>query len=443
MSDDREQLDYATPGRQSQRPVTPALRSGPWHVTKQALRAIAWLLGGAGLFLLVLTALWQLHPALSIFAGIAWLIVIPALEAMARDVRRRRATVILSYLAQAAGLNLPLPRMLDAAQQSEPKKTSQRLQRLRDLLEDGASLAAALPIAAPEVTPRAVGLIAAAERLGRLPQVLDRVVREQQNPPGGDPSRDAFTRWYPVLMTSAMAVLVMMILIFVMPKFEQIFRDFGLRLPPATRTLIGLGHGAYEYEFVPVLMVLFVLGVLGNAFRGAFGGPESSSAGRSEMLDEILWRVPLVHGLQRDQGLADAFQTIADALRTGRPLTRAVEEAEQLRVNAVLRRRLKRWRTGMEAGMRADEAASGAPLPALVGGMIASGKGGDPAEAAEFLAAYYGGRFSRAREFARAAIVPVLVLLFGALVLFLVAGMYQPILNLMDHLSEDALKVSR
>jgi type IV pilus assembly protein PilC len=244
-------------------------------------------------------------------------------------------------------------------------------------------------------------------------------------------------------MTAAMSLLVMMILIFVMPKFEEIFKDFGLRLPPATRALINLGHGAFEYEFIPFLMGLFVLGVLGNAFRGAFGGPGSSSAGRSEMLDEILWRVPLVHGLQRDQGLADAFQTIADALRTGRPLPRAIEEAAQVRMNGVLRRRLRRWYTGMEAGLPADEAARGAPLPALVAGMIASGKGGDPAQAAEFLAAYYGGRFSRARELVRAAIVPVLVLLFGTLVLFLVTGMYQPILNLMDHLSADAMKVTR
>jgi type IV pilus assembly protein PilC len=443
MSQDPEQLDYASPGRHTTRPVAPGEGPGPRHVAFRALKTIAWLLASAGLFFLVLAALWQVHPALSIFAGVAWFIVVPALDAMARDVRRRRATVILSYLAQAATLNLPLPRMLDAAQQSEAKETSRRLRRLRDLLEDGAPLAAALPIAAPEVTPRAVSVIAAAERLGRLPQALDRVVREQQYPPGGDPSRDAFTRWYPVLMTCAMSVLLTMILIFVMPKFEQIFQDFGLRLPPTTRTLIDLGHGAFEYTFIPVLLVLFVLGVLGNAFRGAFGGPTSSSAGRSEMLDEILWRVPLVHGLQRDQGLADAFQTLADALRTGRPLPRAIEEAAQVRINTVLRRRLLRWRTGIEAGMRADEAAHGAPLPPLVGGMIASGKGGDPAEAAEFLAAYYGGRFSRARELARAAIVPVLVLLFGAVVLFLVSGMYLPILNLMDHLSEQALKVSR
>jgi len=443
MTHDREQLDYASPGRHTTRPAAPGEGPGPGHVAVRALKAIAWLVASAGLFLLVLAGLWQIHPALSIFAGAAWFIVLPSFDAMARDVRRRRATVILSYLAQAATLNLPLPRMLDAAQQSEPKQTSHRLRRLRDLLQDGAPLAAALPIAAPEVTPRAVSLIAAAERLGRLPQTLDRVVREQQNPPGGDPSRDAFTRWYPVLMTTAMSMLLMLILIFVIPKFEEIFKDFGLRLPPASRALINLGHGAFEYEFIPVLLVLFVLGVLGNAFRGAFGGPGSSSAGRGEILDEILWRVPFVHGLQRDQGLADAFQTIADALRTGRPLPRAIEEAAQVRMNAVLRRRLLRWRTGMEAGMRADEAAHAAPLPPLVGGMIASGKGGDPAEAAEFLAAYYGGRFSRARELVRAAIVPVLVLLFGALVLFLVAGMYQPILNLMDHLSAEAMKVSR
>ena len=107
MTQDREQLEYASPGRSPMRPVAPGEGRGPGHIAFRALKAIAWLVASAGLFLLVLAGLWQIHPALSIFAGAAWFIVLPSFDAMARDVRRRRATVILSYLAQAATLNLP------------------------------------------------------------------------------------------------------------------------------------------------------------------------------------------------------------------------------------------------------------------------------------------------------------------------------------------------
>jgi type II secretory pathway component PulF len=72
--------------------------------------------------------------------------------------------------------------------------------------------------------------------------------------------------------------------------------------------------------------------------------------------------------------------------------------------------------------------------------MIASGRGGDPAAAVEFLATYYAGRFSRARELIRAATVPVLALVFGGIVLFLVVAMYSPLLSLMNALSGSVLK---
>src|SRR5205085_2058619 len=155
-----------------------------------------------------------------------------------------RGMVVLTYLNQAARLNLPLARMLDAAQVSETPRTGKRLRRLRDLLEDGAPLDAALASATPEVSPRIVGLIGAAERSGRLPQALARTV-DESNPTSADDdaqTRDAFTRWYPAMMTLGVVLMVSFILIFVMPKFEDIYKDFGLRLPPATQSLLRISR---------------------------------------------------------------------------------------------------------------------------------------------------------------------------------------------------------
>ena len=187
-------------------------------------------------------------------------------------------------------------------------------------------------------------------------------------------------------------------------------------------------------------MLLALLAIVGNALRQTFAaGDGDATAGvggtRVGLVDHLLVALPVLHGMQRDRGLADALRTIADAVRTGRSLPRAVDEAARLRVNGVLRERLTRWRDGLEAGMRADGAARQAKLPGLIGGMIASGRGGDPAAAVEFLAAYYGGRLSRTRELIRAATVPALALVFGAVVLFLVVAMYSPLVTMMDSLA--------
>ena len=76
--------------------------------------AAAVLFGGATLVIGFLTA-----PSLGYAAGIAILVLLPMIVQTIKHVRRRRAAAILSYLEQAVRLNLPLPRMIYAAQLGE------------------------------------------------------------------------------------------------------------------------------------------------------------------------------------------------------------------------------------------------------------------------------------------------------------------------------------
>jgi len=75
--------------------------------------------------------------------------------------------------------------------------------------------------------------------------------------------------------------------------------------------------------------------------------------------------------------------------------------------------------------------------------MIGSGRGGDPAQAVEFLAAYYSARFSRAHELLRAASVPLLVFVFASIVLLVASAMYLPLIQMIDALSAKAVEVSK
>src|SRR5687767_8002878 len=65
-----------------------------------ALKGLGALVLWATFFVLIVVGLWHLHPSLAVFAVVGWFIVMPGLEGMAREVRRRRATVILTYLSQ-------------------------------------------------------------------------------------------------------------------------------------------------------------------------------------------------------------------------------------------------------------------------------------------------------------------------------------------------------
>jgi type IV pilus assembly protein PilC len=408
---------------------------------------VAWRVVTAAVIALFIGTLWfTVSPLLAIASPILIIIFFPELAGMSTRVRRERATVILSYLEQAVRLNLPLPGMLDAARESEEPTTAARLNDVAELLEKGASVATALGRAVPEASARVVGLVGAAERTGRLPQALARIVRERERTPEQE-ARSAFGRWYPLLMTLVILGVGSVLMIFVMPKMEEIYKDYGLALPRPTRLLIAISRELYEgqiIEGVPLTLVVIVVAavvILGGMFQQIWTPARASL--RVEALDRLAWWLPVWHRLTLNRGLADACDTLAGGLRGGLPLTRAIEEAATLRINPVLRDRLQLWQGGIERGMPTDQAAREAGLPPLFCGMVGGATGDVPVQAVEFLASYYHSRFSRSRELLRAAAIPAMAIVFGGFVLFVAAGMYTPLLKMMDHLNDIALKVSK
>jgi len=439
---ERLQLEYVPRGRLNQRVGAPADASLGLRFTLETIFFLLWRVAttaAVGLFLWAIA--YTFSPYLAMLTGLVILVGLPAMAATMGQVRLRRSTIILGYIEQAVRLNLPLPRMLDAAQRSEQSRTAARLRRLRDLLEDGASLGVALPVATPEVPARTVALIAAGEHIGTLRQTLMRLVKQPRESEGDMPARDSFSLWYPLLMSIALVLVLLLLLIFVIPKIEDLYKDYGLRPGYATLQLIHLSRAIDDVEWLPLAIIAMALvWVLGGAFRRIFSARRAAPL---DVFDQVLWRLPIAHGLARDRGLADACNAMTDALRAGYALPRAIDEASWLRLNVVLRMRLRKWRIGIESGFAADQSARNAHLPALLCGMIGSGRGGDPAAAMEFLASYYESRFSRSRELIRAASIPLLALVFGGLVLFMAAGTYTPLLQMMDQLSDNVLKVSK
>src|SRR5262249_6940233 len=113
-----------------------------------------------------------------LLAGGLLLLVIGTSAATAA--RRRRGANLLNYLEQAVRLNLPLPRIVRAIGESESGRFASDLETAREALEAGQSLATVLEVV-PDVPPRVIGLIAAAERAGRLPQVLSRLMQQRRD----------------------------------------------------------------------------------------------------------------------------------------------------------------------------------------------------------------------------------------------------------------------
>ena len=399
------------------------------------VRTIGWVL--AGLLVLGVMAAFLAMGLGVVFAwlspvGLALLFFFSV--RVVRALRRRRGIMALSYVEQAVRLNLPLPQMLQAAELSEGPTMFNRLARVRYRLVQGFSVADALSDGVPELPLRAVAAVGAAEGVGRLRQGLRRALDEQRAAAARTVGVIEAFGAYPLFMILMISLITSMLAIFVMPKFEQIFKDFGLALPPLSIRTIRLAA-----SLGPVVLIVSALLALGLAAVVLWEAVHLRSlrfASSLGVLDRLWWSLPFYHGMQRDQGLAAVSALMADACDAGMPAGKALAEASRLRVNRVLRDRIWDWASRVHAGEALGAAAAAARMPPLLSSMLNTAHGPDATrDVFQFLARYYRSRFSRGALLVEAALVPVTVLIFAVAVTCIALSLFLPLIELTEHLN--------
>jgi type II secretory pathway component PulF len=296
-------------------------------------------------------------------------------------------------------------------------------------LERGAPVAVVLG-SVPQMPERIIAMVAAAERMGRLPQVLERLLNQRREAITRRIDRGTFYRTYPLVLCIALLCIVSMLMVFVMPKFMVIFRDFGISLPPVTLALMQLSR-----EGGPILLLLLPILFLGLFLLAASSWFWRSTRGFTETPGGwIADRLPWIGTMRIHQELGNTMEFIADAVESGRPLDEALNEAAQVTVNSKLRTQIQHWIAGITSGWTLAEAAKVAEMPPLVCGMLGTAvQTSDLPPVLRFLGRYYAHRFSRAALLLDSSVLPVLALVMGTLVGWVALSAFMPMAQLADH----------
>jgi type IV pilus assembly protein PilC len=332
--------------------------------------------------------------------------------------------------------------MLGAASRSERGALRRRLASLRRTIDSGQPIGEALGICAPEVPSRIVDLVTASERIGRMPQVLARLTREEKQRGREFMYRSVFGWSYAVVLMLFLFFILSGIMVFIIPKFEEIFSDFGAEMPTLTIFLISFSRwlGGRQYDgqlpwilWLLPLLGLFLLGTSGWALREMFHGTQRVF-NLSWLWNRLIGYIPIARVVARDRGLADACQVIEQSLRAGDTMESAVFEASELKTLTVLRRRLQRFAEYLHAGQALRDAAYEAGMPPLMVGMLATGQAScNPVKVFEFLGRYYANKFSRAATVIQASVMPAIVLCMSVLVGWVVVSLFMPLVTLIQH----------
>jgi general secretion pathway protein F len=260
-------------------------------------------------------------------------------------VRPKDVTTFIRQLAILLTAGQPLERALVTMAGDGTGTVGRLAQRSLESVRSGHSLSAAID-AQGMVFPRiAVNMIRAGESSGALALVLDRLAELRER---SDKIRETVNSamLYPTLLVIVALGSIFLLLTFVVPQFETVFRDAGAALPVSTAIVIALGRFLQDWGWALLLAMLAGLLALRQAL--ALPGPRLA-------WDRMLLRLPLVAPLLRILVTARFCRTLATLVGNGVDLPNALILSRDVVPNRAVSDALDTVVTGVRQGRGLSE----------------------------------------------------------------------------------------
>jgi type IV pilus assembly protein PilC len=267
-------------------------------------------------------------------------------------------------------------------------------------------------------------MIKAGESSGALDVILGRMsVYLEKNQKLRNQIRSAMM--YPAMVILTSIVVVNLILIFIIPKFEEMYKQSNSELPQLTQMVIGLSKSLQDNW--PLYVFSLVVGVfLFQIYRRTPQGKKN--------VEEVLMRLPVIGDIYVKSGVTRFAQTMATLLSSGVPLLEAIDVGAKTIDNAVLERSLEKCRESVAMGKGFSQPLSKiSHFPKMVSQMIAIGEqtGALDAMLAK-VGDFYEDELDNAIKGMMSLIEPILLVGIGGIIAFLVLAMYLPIFGMAE-----------
>jgi len=315
---------------------------------------------------------------------------------------------------------VPIMRGLAGLQESAISTSFARIIKdLRDSLDAGRELSIAMGRHPAVFTPFYLSMVKVGEMTGRLEEVFLRLFDHLEF------DRDMRDRVktalrYPTFVVVAMLVAMVVVNVFVIPKFAAVFKSFGAELPLMTRVLLATSE--FTVAWWPVLLGAGVVAVFG------FRAWTRSSQGRLTW-DRHKLRLPVAGKIIHKATMARFARSFALSMRSGVPIVQALTVVSQTADNAFLSSRIEQMRDGVERGesiLRTSTAAN--VFTPIVLQMIAVGEEtGSLDDLMDEIAQMYEREVDYELKTLSSQIEPILISFLGAMVLVLALGIFLPI----------------
>lgn len=307
-------------------------------------------------------------------------------------------------------------------EQPDSKSAQALLSDIREQIREGGAFSVALESYPNDFSGIYVHMVRAGETSGALDQILLRLADFLESQ-AMLRSKVTNAVLYPVLMLIVGVAVLFFLMIFVVPTITAVFTDLHQVLPWPTRLLIAVSRFLGQYWIALILGGL----LLAMGLRRLLNTP----AGR-EQADGLLLRLPLIGSVARMIAISRLVSTLATMLASGVQLLDALDVTKRVMNNLVLEQAVDVARGSIREGESiAEPLKRSGVFPPLVTHMIGVGeKSGEMEGMLQKISQIYDGEVDRIVTRLTSLMEPIMIVLMGAVVLFIVLAILLPIFQM-------------
>ncbi len=259
-------------------------------------------------------------------------------------------TTFTRQLSTLQDAGLPLLRSLQILEsQQKPGKLKSTLMGVTESVEGGSSLSEAMGGYPKAFNHLYVKMVAAGEVGGVLDIILQRLAEFMEKSERLK-RRIKGAMVYPIVVVGIASIILTGIMVFIIPKFEEIFKDFGVSLPGLTMWLIGTSRwfagsrpGMFPFQgAVTFFALLFIIPILYSFIRRTKPGKSA--------IDWCLLKLPIFGPLVRKTVIARFTRTLGTLVAAGVPILEAIKITKDTCGNAVFERALENVHNSIREG---------------------------------------------------------------------------------------------
>ena len=348
----------------------------------------------------------------------------PLFGSAGKTISSRDIAIFSRQIATMMKSGVPLVQSLEIIGNGQKNpRMKQLVDDLRVDIEGGSSIYEAMckhPVQFDELYRN---LVRAGEAAGVLETVLETIASYKENIETlkGKIKKALF---YPAMVIAVAILVSSIMLIYVVPQFEDVFKNFGADLPAFTQIIVNLSRVLVKYWWAALITVVGSI--------GAFVFFYKRSTPFQHFLDRMILKVPVIGAIMHNSAIARFSRTLAVTFKAGVPLVEALESVAGATGNTVYEKAVWRIRDDVSVGYSVNMAMKQVNLfPHMVVQMAAIGEEAGALDSMLFkVADFYEQEVNNAVDALTSLLEPLIMVIIGGLVGSMVVGMYLPIFKL-------------